>query len=241
MTMTTIDTAAGAPRVAMISGASRGIGAAIAQELLSHGWAVSLGCRRSEEVVLDASLPVIACRYDALDPSTDETWIDQTLARFARLDAVVHNAGVMNPLSVLEASDEDFDATFDVNVKAPMRLTRKLWPHLVASGEGRIVTLASLSAKRVKAERSSLYSMSKFAVLALAHGLRKCGEPHGIRSTAICPGFVATDMGTALTQLAPERMTQPEDLARIVRTVLELPSSASISEIPVNWTVEDAY
>lgn len=228
-------------RVALISGASRGIGAAIAANLLANGWAVSLGCRTPENVEVSDAVNQIVCGFDALDAATEDRWIAATLEKFGRIDAVVHNAGMMLPVSVLTATDEEFDRTFDVNVKSPMRLSRKAWPHLVASGSGRIVTLVSLSGKRVRAERSSLYAMSKFAALALAHSLRKIGDEQGIRSIAICPGYVATDMGTALTEVPAEKMTQPEDLAHLVRTVLELPTTTSIAEIPVNWTTEDQY
>ncbi|WLS79658.1 SDR family NAD(P)-dependent oxidoreductase [Erwinia pyri] len=228
-------------RVALISGASRGIGAAVAANLLANGWAVSLGCRTPDEVENSDPEHKLVCKFDALEGATEDSWIAATLAKFGRIDAVVHNAGMMLPVSVLAATDEEFDKTFDVNVKSPMRLSRKLWPHLVASGNGRIVTLVSLSGKRVRGERSSLYAMSKFAALALAHGLRRIGDEQGIRSTAICPGYVATDMGTSLSDVPVEKMTQPEDLAHLVRTVLELPTTTSIAEIPVNWTVEDQY
>ncbi|MEG3127128.1 SDR family NAD(P)-dependent oxidoreductase [Pantoea cypripedii] len=228
-------------KVALISGASRGIGAAIAANLLANGWAVSLGCRSPQDVILSDSDNQLVCRFDAFDAATEEAWVAATMEKFGRIDAVVHNAGMMLPLSILEATDDEFDRTFDVNVKSPMRLSRLTWPHLQASGAGRIVMLVSLSGKRVKAERSSLYAMSKYAALALAHGLRKIGDADGIRCTAICPGFVATDMGTALTEVPAEKMTQPEDLAHLIRTVLELPTTTSIAEIPVNWTVEDNY
>lgn len=228
-------------RVAMISGASRGIGAAIARELLGHGWAVSLGCRSPEQVANPLPDRQLNCLYDALDPDSDDRWIAATLATFGRIDALIHNAGMMLPRSVLEATDEEFDQQFSVNVKAPMRLSRKVWPALKVSGQGRVVMLVSLSGKRVKSTQSGLYAMSKFAALALAHALRRAGEEDGIRSTAICPGFVATDMGTALTDVPADKMTQPADIALLVRTLLMLPNSASIAEIPVNWTVEDQY
>lgn len=228
-------------RVAMISGASRGIGAAIARELLDHGWAVSLGCRSPEQVANLQPDRQLNCAYDALDADSDDRWIAATLATFGRIDALIHNAGMMLPRSVLEASDEEFDQQFSVNVKAPMRLSRKVWPALKVSGQGRVVMLVSLSGKRVKSAQSGLYAMSKFAALALAHALRRAGEEDGIRCTAICPGFVATDMGTALTEVPADKMTQPADIALLVRTLLMLPNSASIAEIPINWTVEDQY
>jgi len=226
-------------KVAMISGASRGIGAAIAARLCGDGWAVSLGMRDpSAAPALEGE--VLVCPFDALDARSERDWVAATAARFGRIDGLVHNAGIAPRRTVLEASDEEFDRVFDVNVKSPMRLTQHAWPHLVASG-GRIVTIASLSGKRVKSPASGLYALSKFAAVGLAHALRQCGKEHGVRSTAVCPSFVATDMAASITGTPPEELTQPDDIARIVQLVLELPASASIAEIPVHWTVEDCF
>ncbi|WP_377299500.1 SDR family NAD(P)-dependent oxidoreductase [Rhizobium sp. SGZ-381] len=228
-------------RVAMISGASRGIGAAIAEKLLAEGWAVSLGLRTPEASVFAGNPNALVCRFDALDLQSERTWVDQTISHFGRLDGLVHNAGMMIPKSVLEAEDADFDLIFNVNVKSPMRLSQRAWPHLEKAAAGRVVTVASLSGKRVKSAGSGLYAMSKFAAVALGHGLRQCGKDSGVRSTIICPSFVATDMGNALASRDSTELTQPEDLARIVHMVLELPRTASIAEIPVHFSVEDCY
>jgi NAD(P)-dependent dehydrogenase (short-subunit alcohol dehydrogenase family) len=162
-------------------------------------------------------------------------------ARFGRIDAVVNNAGIMIPKSVIEAADADLDAILEVNVKAPLRLVREAWPHLAAGGEGRVVTIVSLSGKRVKMAGSGVYAMTKFAALGLAHAIRHAGWDKGVRSTALCSGLVATDMARGLTSLPLEAMTRPEDLARIVALLLELPNTASIAEIPINALLEEAY
>lgn len=227
-------------RVAMISGASRGIGAAIARKLQSEGWSVSLGLRTPSACPLSGP-NVLACHFDALDASSEAAWVEATITRFGRLDGLVHNAGIHSGKTVLEATDDEFDKIFAVNVKSPMRLTRHAWPHLAAGGSGRIVTIASLSGKRVKSAGSGLYGMSKFAAVGLAHALRQCGKDAGVRSTAICPSFVATDMASGLDTTEPERLTQPADIARIVHLVLELPPTASIAEIPIHWSVEDCF
>lgn len=228
-------------RVAMISGASRGIGAAIAKRLIADGWAVSLGIRNTEAADLPSGDSVLVCPFDATKHETEKAWVDATLARFGRLDGLVHNAGIMIHKTVLEATGEDFDQLFEVNVKSPMRLTQLAWPHLVAGTPGRIVTLASLSGKRVKSTGSSFYALSKFAVVGLAHAFRQCGKETGVRSTAICPSFVATDMATGLTAADPKTLTQPEDIAALAALVLSLPPSASIAEIPVHYGVEDCF
>lgn len=224
----------------MVSGASRGIGAAISRKLQSEGWAVSLGLRTPSDCLLSGQ-NVLACHFDALDASSEAAWVNATITRFGRLDGLVHNAGVHSGKTVLEATDEDFDRIFAVNVKSPMRLTRHAWPHLAAGGSGRIVTIASLSGKRVKSPGAGLYGMSKFAAVGLAHALRQCGKDVGVRSTAICPSFVATDMSSGLDTPDSMRLTQPADIARIVHMVLELPSTANIAEIPVHWSVEDCF
>jgi NAD(P)-dependent dehydrogenase (short-subunit alcohol dehydrogenase family) len=213
----------------MISGGNRGIGAAIASTLAERDWLLSLGVREAGDALVH--------RYDAREPGSERAWVAATAARFGRIDAVVNNAGIMIPKSVIEAADADLDAILEVNVKAPLRLVREAWPHLAAGGEGRVVTIVSLSGKRVKAAGSGLYAMSKFAALALAHA----GWDKGVRSTALCPGLVATDMARGLNSLPLEAMTQPEDLARIVALLLELPNTASIAEIPINALLEEAY
>lgn len=228
-------------KVAMISGASRGIGASIAEKLLSEGWAVSLGVRNPDASVFNDNPNALVCRFDALELESERSWMEATIARFGRLDAVVHNAGIMTPKTVLDANDADFDLIFNVNVKSPMRLSQLAWPHLEKAPHGRIVMMASLSGKRVKSAGAGLYAMSKFAVVALGHGLRQCGKENGVRTTIICPSFVATDMGNALANRDSSALTQPQDIANIVHMVVELPKTASIAEIPVHYSVEDCY
>src|SRR5918993_5948780 len=103
-------------RVAMISGASRGIGAGIAKRLAENGWAVSLGVREPGSVAMPVADNILVCQFDALDASSERAWVEQTIARFGRLDGLVHNAGIILKKTVLEACDEDFDLIFNVNV-----------------------------------------------------------------------------------------------------------------------------
>jgi NADP-dependent 3-hydroxy acid dehydrogenase YdfG len=228
-------------RTALISGASRGIGAAVARALLDAGWNVSIGIRRPDSVPSDLAERCHVQPYDATDRHGEAAWVAAAAERFGSIDAVIANAGIMIPKTVVEAEDADIDALLDVNVKAPLRLARAAWPYLVACGRGRVVTVVSLSGKRVKTARSGLYSVSKFAALALSHAIRQAGWDHGIRAVAICPGFVATDMAFGLTDTPADAMTDPKDLARIVTLVLDLPNTASISEIPINSTLDDSY
>jgi len=228
-------------RVALVSGASRGIGLAIARELLAHGWCVSAGTRTPVAALADQTDDHYHwARFDACDSATESVWVQSAHKHFGRIDAIVHNAGILSSQSVIDATADDFDAIFEVNVKSPMRLTQHVWPHLQAS-TGKVIMVASLAGKRVRAAEAGLYSMSKAAALMLAHGIRHAGDRDGIRCTAICPGFVATDMADGVDEDVKGQLTQPTEVAKVVRMALELPATASVAEIPVNWRVESEY
>jgi NAD(P)-dependent dehydrogenase (short-subunit alcohol dehydrogenase family) len=115
-------------------------------------------------------------------------------------------------------------------------VVRAALPYLKAAGEGRVVNIASLSGKRVMGLNAG-YQMSKAALVQLTHAIRRVGWEHGIRATALCPGYTRTDM-TAGMENPPESFTEPEDLARIVELVLTLPNSAAIAELLVNCRYE---
>jgi NAD(P)-dependent dehydrogenase (short-subunit alcohol dehydrogenase family) len=226
-------------RVALVSGASRGIGRAIAEALARDGWRLSLGARDPDSVAVPQGSDAQVQAYEARHPDAGEAWVAAAMARFGRIDAVVANAGIMVPKSVIEAEDADFDDLLEVNVKAPRRLVKAAWEPLAASGRGRVVVVASLSGLRVASAGSGLYATSKFAAVGLVHALRQAGWARGIRATAVCPGFVATDMAAPLTQgRDPAELTQPADVARAVAFALSLPNTASVAELPINWNLE---
>jgi NAD(P)-dependent dehydrogenase (short-subunit alcohol dehydrogenase family) len=229
-----------AERVAMISGANRGIGAAIAAHLAEHGWRLSLGVRMPQDLTAPpGGSATLVQPFDAEDTASELAWVEATVRQFGRIDAVIANAGITIPKTVIEDDDRDLELLFQVNARSPLRLVRAAWPWLTRSGQGRVVTLVSLSGKRVKSARSGLYAMSKFAALAMTHAIRHAGWDQGVRATAICPGFVATDMAFSVTDRAPEDMTQPADIAQLVGMVLDLPNTASVVEVPINSTLEE--
>jgi NAD(P)-dependent dehydrogenase (short-subunit alcohol dehydrogenase family) len=224
----------------LISGANRGIGLAIAKTLGEAGWRLSLGVRRPDAMTAAVADAFIHA-YEAQESASAERWVKATWDRFGRIDAVIANAGVLSTKTVIEADDDEVDRLFAVNVKAPLVLARAAWPHLARSGRGRFVVLSSLSGKRVKSARGGLYAVSKFAALGLSHGIRHAGWDQGIRATALCPGPVDTDMIRAFASLSEAEMTNPADLAKLVALVLDLPNTASVSEIPVNALLESAH
>jgi NAD(P)-dependent dehydrogenase (short-subunit alcohol dehydrogenase family) len=228
-------------RVAIISGANRGLGAAIATRLLGEGWRVSLGMRKVDrpEWASDPSRAHLFA-YEAT-AGVEKEWTDAVLREFGRIDAMIPNAGIIIAKSVIEAEDADLDAMLEVNVKAPRRLVQAAWPALIQSGRGRIAIIASLSGKRVASPRSGLYSMSKHAVVALAHALRHEGWQHGIRCTAVCPGLADTEMGRGLVPDRNVELTDPDDIARLVATSLDLRNTSSVSELYINCNDGEIY
>ena len=223
---------------AMISGANRGIGREIARRLAAEGWRLSLGLRRPEALAA-AEEGALLQRYDATEAASAVAWTAATLARFGRIDAVVANAGVLLPSALPGADAAAVETMWRVNALAPLQLVQAAWEPLKASGSGRFVAIASLSGKRTTGPNVG-YAMSKFALIGLANQVKRDGWPFGIRASALCPSYVATDMSAGASASAAE-MTQPEDIATLVATLLALPNSASVAEVVVNWRLEAGF
>ncbi len=223
-----------ADRVVMVSGAARGIGRATVELLLAGGFRVSAGVRDARGLVPSDRL--LVQRYDAESVDSAAAFVDATLARFGVLHGLVNAAGINPKWAVTDADETALDQLWAVNVKGPLRLCRLALPHLKACGTGRIVNVASLSGKRV-ANPNAGYAISKFAVMALTHALRRDGWDAGVRATALCPGFVETDM-TAAAQFPRDAMSKPGDLAALVEMLLRLPNTAVVAELLVNCRLE---
>ena len=225
-------------RVVMLSGANRGIGARIAARLAADGYRLSLGARRTD--ALAESAPDIGPdrmtlnHHEATDIDSARRWVDATVERFGGIDVLINCAGIVDRNPLESMAEEVLDDMWAVNVKGPLRLTRLALPHLRRSGSGRVVNIASLSAKRIKGDAIVGYSMTKYALLALSHAIRQIGWDDGIRVTAVCPGPVATDM----MDPDDETITQPEDVADLVATVIALPNTASVSELLIGCRME---
>jgi NADP-dependent 3-hydroxy acid dehydrogenase YdfG len=224
-------------RVVMVSGANRGIGRAIAEALYRAGYTLSLGAR--DPASLDpvaggwADGRVLMERYDAEDQTTHRRWVEATAARFGRIDGLVNNAGMVVRVRIEDEKDAELDRMWAVNVKAPLSMIRTALPHLRRSGAGRIVNVVSIAGKAVYNNNAG-YAMTKFAAVALSHAARRAGWEDGVRCTALCPGFVATDMTADVETFPHEQMMTPMDIAEVVLTVLGLSNNASIAELVIN-------
>lgn len=226
-------------RVAMISGASRGIGHAIALELHRAGYRLSLGLRQPDaldDTELAASDSVQHVLYEATDRQAGANWASAAEQRFGRIDVLINCAGVLLHYPIDEDDESALDTMLEINLKAPLRLTRAALPALRESGSGRIVNLVSMSGKRVKGI-SAGYSISKYAEMAMTHATRNAAWDDGVRVTALCSSWVDTDMAQ-VSSLERDKMTRPEDVAELVKTTIELPNTAHLNELTVNCQLE---
>lgn len=227
-------------RVAMISGASRGVGAAIAERLLADGWAVSLGLRDTGAARrFSPGERVFAAPFDALDGPTAQAWVDATIGHYGRIDALINNAAILRMVN-LEAGDEaELDEMWAVNVKAPLRLIRAALPHLRTTGRGRVINIASTDAKRVRPGAPLGYVMTKHALYAMTQAVRQEAHADGVRATAICPGAIDTEMIANLPGATPKAdRLQPATVADIVAFILGLPNQANVAEFIANTRLE---
>ena len=232
-------------RTVLMTGASRGIGRAIAERLLRDGHRLSLGVRSPDRLRGSSLDPLkwpdrlMLHPYEATAEQAAEQWVSAAETWSGGFDALVHCAGVLHqtPLLFLDQQQEELDQLWSVNVMGPWRLTRAAWPQLIATGQGRVQVLVSMSGKRVKG-RMAGYPVSKFALMGLCQSMRNEGWETGVRVTALCPSWVNTEMARSVSTVPPEAMTQPQDLAELSSTLLTLPNAAVPFEVSLNCNLE---
>jgi 3-oxoacyl-[acyl-carrier protein] reductase len=207
-------------KVALITGASRGIGRAVAHLLAEQGVSLGLASRSGDDGGLDG---VVAVRCDVRRQDEVEAAVGATVQQFGRLDILVANAGVGAYGPVLELDPDDVEELIDVNVKGTIYSVRAALPHLLESGEADIVTIASEAGRR-GVPYEAVYVSSKFAQVGFTRSLDHELRERGVRCTNVCPGGVATDfaIGRGRTRDMPELagMMSAEDVAEVVVFVL---------------------
>jgi NADP-dependent 3-hydroxy acid dehydrogenase YdfG len=228
-------------KVAFITGASGGIGAAVARALHGEGARVGLASRRGDDLGLDGSLGLVC---DVRDQAQLEEAVRATVDRFGRLDVLVANAGVGAYGPFLELDPDHLEEMVDVNVKGTIYAVRAALPHLLESGEADIVTLASEAGRR-GLPYEAVYCASKFAQVGLTRALDHELRERGIRCTNVCPGGVATEfaMGRGRTPGMPELsgMMSAEDVADVVLFVLTRPRNHRILETAFRPMTEPSW
>lgn len=227
-------------KTAVITGASRGIGAALAQMLHERGVNLSLASRSGDDLGLSG---VVAQPCDVRDLDALERVCDATAEQFGGIDIVVPNAGVGAYGPFLDLSREHLDEMLDVNLKGTVYAIRAALPHMLGR-EGDVVTLASEAGRR-GLPYEAVYCASKFGQVgftrALDHELRELG----IRCTNVCPGGVATDFaldeGRGRTADVLPGMMTAEDVAEVVLFVLDRPRHMRILETAFRPVTEGSW
>ena len=236
-------------RKILISGASRGIGKAIALKLLKEGHSISLGVRKKEALINTPLDPksnnperFLVHTYNATDKISSRKWVENTVKIFKNIDTIIHCAGILKKTNLLFEDNEikDIEELWKVNVMGPWTLTKDAWKYLLKNTSARIIVLVSMSGKRSKGNLAG-YSMSKFALMSICQTMRNEGWNEGIRVTAICPGWVNTDMAKKINHFPKEDMTQTNDIANICSNLLKLPNSSVPFEISLNCQLETTY
>ncbi|WP_269610018.1 SDR family NAD(P)-dependent oxidoreductase [Prochlorococcus marinus] len=233
-------------RKILISGASRGIGKAIALKLIEEGHCLSLGIRKKDKLINTPLDPkshspekFVVHTYDATDRKSSKRWVENTVKTFKNIDTIIHCAGILKKTNLIFNDNEmqEIEDIWRVNVMGPWILTKDAWKYLSMSNSARIIVLVSMSGKRSKGNLAS-YSMSKFALMSLCQTMRNEGWSKGIRVTAICPGWVNTDMAKEINKFPKKDMIQTNDIANICSNLLVLPNSSVPFEIALNCILE---
>jgi len=191
-----------AGKVALVTGGSRGIGAAIVQRLARDGAAVAFTYSSAESAARDlvasieaAGGKALALRADAADAAAVTAAVDQATAHFGRLDILVNNAGVLAWSPFETFTLEDFDRTLAVNVRSVFVATQAATRHM--KDGGRVINIGSTNADRVPSAGGGVYAMSKSALIGLVKGLARDLGPRGITINNVQPGPTDTDMNPA--------------------------------------------
>ena len=228
-------------QVALVTGASRGIGAAVARALATAGVHLGLASRSGDDLGLDGAIGRPA---DVRDQAALERLAAETAARFGGIDILVVNAGVGAYGPFLELPADQLEEMIDVNVKGALYSIRAVLPYLLLSDAADIVTIASEAGRRGLPFEAA-YCASKFAQVGLTAALDHELREQGVRCTNICPGGVATDfaMGRRRTPDMPALggMMKPEDVAEAVLFVLTRPRTHRMLEVAFRPVTEASW
>lgn len=204
-------------KVAIVTGASRGVGRNMALELARAGADIVVAART--EQVKDPKLPgtiaeaaeeiqalgrrAIAVRTDVTDEESIEAMVRRTLEEFGRIDVLVNNAGIMAPGNLADVPLKRWDLVMRVNVRGPVACCRAVWPHMVERRDGVIINISSILAEDAGGGNIS-YSLTKQALRKLSEGLAQEGKPYNIRVFALSPEGLVITPGTMYHRLPDE-------------------------------------
>ncbi|MDA3833028.1 MAG: 3-oxoacyl-ACP reductase FabG [Spirochaetales bacterium] len=217
-------------KVAIITGAGRGIGRAITLELAKHGAdcvIVDIDLENADKVVdevINIGTKAISIRADVTNQKDVENVIEKSLSTYGKVDILINNAGISSPLSLLETSEDEWDRQINVNLKSIFFCCKAMFPEMMSQRSGKIINIASIAGKRGGGIMGkSAYAAAKGGVIAFTKAIAREGGEYGINVNAITPGLTSTDMtahfdgeqrAAVIKNIPLGRIGCPEDIAK---------------------------
>lgn len=229
--------------VAIITGASRGIGEAIAKRLASEGMITALFGRDVSKLdsvknsIIKSGGEAISFTGDVTDKEFVHNSVNDILNEFGKIDHLINNAGLAILKKFVDSDLDEFKQQMEVNVYGIYNFTKAVISGMIENKNGSVINISSLAGKNGFVH-GSMYSATKHAVMGFSKSLMMEVRDYNIRVAAVCPGSVATEM-IANTPIQPKdnlKVLQPEDVAEVVSTVIKLPVRALVSEIEIRPT-----
>src|SRR5436189_364153 len=234
-------------KVALVTGGGQGLGEAICLTLAEAGAVVVAADIRKEQAdrVVQAIQAIdgkaMSLHLDVSDAVQAEQAIQHTLQACGRLDVLINNAGTDRTVSIEELSVEDWDRVLSINLRGPFVLSNLAFPHMKQQGGGHIINVASTAAKRAWANAAA-YHASKWGLLGFSHALHVEGRASGISVSAVIAGGMRTPfLFDRFPDLDPGVLQEPENVAKVVRFVIESPAGSVIPEVLVLPTMESSW
>jgi NADP-dependent 3-hydroxy acid dehydrogenase YdfG len=235
-------------KVAVVTGASSGIGEATVRALAAEGAAVVAGARRKERLdglVEEVGRKAIAIECDVTDESQAHNLVQRAVEEYGRIDILVNNAGVMLLSTVGKGLSDQWRQMFEVNVMGLLYATDAAIGHMKEQGSGHLVNISSVAGRKVTRDSSGVYAGTKHAVNAISEGLRQELLENNVRVTIVGPGAVDTELPDHITDedareglsglLKLERL-QAEDIADAIVYAVTQPERVSVNEILIRPT-----
>jgi NADP-dependent 3-hydroxy acid dehydrogenase YdfG len=232
-------------KIAIVTGASSGVGRATALSLARAGYQVAMLARRGDrlqQAVNDAPAELrsrlLPSPCDIIERSAVESIVQGLLQRFGRIDALVNAAGTNIPdRSLAQFTDEKYRQVFDTNLTGALNTIRAVLPAMRKQQGGTIVNINSIAGQHASVLSGAAYVMSKFALAGLTQSINVEEAKHNIRATSIFPGDINTELlekrPTTPPPEARDKMLQPQDIADCVMLALNLPPRAVVEELRI--------
>ena len=230
----------GERRVALVTGATRGIGKEIALELAQNGLDIAINYRSMQEGIEDLKKEIeaygVRCEFVGADVANFEqceNMVKETVEKFGKIDILVNNAGITKDGLIMRMKKEDFEAVIDINLIGTFNVTRNVIPYMIKQKSGRIINVSSVVGVAGNAGQTN-YSASKAGVIGFTKSLAKEVASRNILVNAIAPGFIDTDMTKVLSdnvkeginaQIPLRRMGSSKEVAKVVKFLASEDSS----------------